>query len=134
MFDRRVADAQPRVDEARLEDGVGRASVDARGARSARSVGDRVGGRLEVDVEDQLGQEEPRAEARVEQVRGLRREAQARGGGVAPFQERRRIDEARAGLRETLGLEPPAELAQALADDVVVVAARGVARDPSAAR
>ena len=58
----------------------------------------------------------------------------ARGGGVAPFQERCRIDEARAGLRETLGLEPPAELAQVLADDVVVVAARGVARDPSAAR
>ena len=134
VLDRRVAAAAARVDLAGRDDRVGGTGVDARRARAAGRDARGRGRGLQVDVEDHLGQEEPGADARYQEVGRLGRRADPARLRVATLQERRRVDERGTGRHDLRAEQASPQLLEPLADDVVVIATRGVAGDARAAR
>ena len=126
-FDRQVRDAAARVERVRRDDRLRRADVDARAAAAAVRADRRRLGQSEID--EDLAEEEHRAAFAVEGERVLAAPADAAPGRELDLQHRRGIGEdAVAERADRLG-EPVGELAQALAQHLVVVAAARVDRD-----
>ena len=89
VLDRPVGEASARVEDARLDEGLRRAGLQASDAGAA-SLGDRLVGR-KVEVGQDLGEQEIGARLRIDQAAVLADPSQARLGRERPFGEGSRI-------------------------------------------
>src|SRR5690606_22110418 len=130
QFDGQVADAAAGVDAVGRHDRPGRADVDAAAAGAAMGAGRFV--HRQRQVGEQLAEEEPAAAAAVDQATVLADPAQAGIAGQGAFQYRSRIHEHAVAEVADLRGDAVGQLLQALAQQLVVVAAQGVAGDVGA--
>ena len=130
VLDREVRDAESRVEDERLHERARRADVDAAGARPAALRDGRVG--LELERRDHLAEQDQRTDAGDDDEPVLSNESEPRARGPGPLEHRYVVAHG-ASLRG-LGLtaerpDQPRDLAELLAETVVVVAAARVASD-----
>jgi tRNA threonylcarbamoyl adenosine modification protein YjeE len=125
-FDRQVRDAAARVELVGRDDRLRRADVDARAAAAAVVGRDRALG--QGDVDEDLAEEEHRAGVAIEGERVLAAPADAAPRRELDLEHRRRIGEDAMAERADRRGERVGEQAQALAQDLVIVAAAGVDR------
>ncbi len=128
QLDGEVGDAGPGIHHPVRDDGVGGAGRTAGAAAAAvLPLEGRVHRQRQVGVE--LAQEEPGAGPGVEQHGVLADPAEPRLARQGPLHHRRRVDEGAVAEGAHLGLQPLGQGRQALAHQLVVVAAGGVAGD-----
>src|SRR5690606_24980131 len=126
-LDGQVGNAPSRIQELRADEGGGRANIQAGLARATVVLGmGRIHRQRQVD--EQLAEKEPTASLLVQQESVLADPAQSSLVGQSLFQHWRAVDEGAVTERADLRLDALGQLLQALADQLVVIAAQGVAR------
>jgi hypothetical protein len=132
VLDRQVRDAAAGVEDVGVDEGAGRAGVEAGPTCAAARALRRAADRRQRRGDQELTQDHVAAQAGRDHHRVLGGEAQAGGLGPLAFGQRRCVDAHAVGDRADRRGQRGRDLGQAIAHDQVVVGAAGVARDLTA--